>query len=386
MREVIVFSYGDARDPQTWSNVPYCATKALEKKGWIVHYENIGPQNRVERILRNLYNKCSRLIRGKSTLILAEQSLAVRRKNRHIVKKAAERFPNSDLMLFFSYSVNGNGLTCIPSVLFCDFTIEYAISNIYRREPTVLEKKLIRSQDEIIKSSELVISLFPNATKHYRQYYHGNENFYGISGHIINCLTELPPKEMAIAKKYESTRIVFVGRRKYKKAALTLLEAVRDYNAAHEQKLTVDVIGMSANELGVEYGDISEMHGVLNKGNELDKHKYYSIIMQAKCVVNTSANWAGISSIVESMWLYTPAITSAYKDFVDIFGEDISFGKYCEAENEEDLRKTLEWLFQQKTTEYEKMCNEANAAVESFTWDNCIGKVIDEWNLRGLIK
>ena len=32
MKNIIVFTYGDANNPSTWSNVPYLFTTTLEKK------------------------------------------------------------------------------------------------------------------------------------------------------------------------------------------------------------------------------------------------------------------------------------------------------------------------------------------------------------------
>lgn len=382
--KIIVFSYGDAQDPQIWSNVPYCATKALEKQGVTIHYVDFSPQRPIGKALIGLFNKISRFINGRDTQLLWQHLSIFRRRCTHTVLKAVEMHPNADLMLFFTFSQSGMHKTHVPSVLFCDFTIDYVIKCILQRKPSAIEKRLIKQQDEVISSSDLMISLFPQATEYYKQRY-STCGIYGIDGHVINSFIDLPPMEETIGNKIGSNSVVFIGRKKYRQAALTLIKSINGYNKKHNKELNVEIIGMTGQELGIGEAANIKCYGVLNKSTEAERNKYYDIVIHAKCIVNTAANWAGISSIVEAMWFYTPVITSEYNDFVKIFGNHLSFGYYCAAEDCEDLENKIECMMAKDEHGYKQMCIDAHNAVSEFTWDNCIGKVINEWKRTVII-
>jgi hypothetical protein len=49
MNEVIVFTNGDSSKLSTWSNVPYCFTETLIRRGIRVHRVDINPRPRLRK-------------------------------------------------------------------------------------------------------------------------------------------------------------------------------------------------------------------------------------------------------------------------------------------------------------------------------------------------
>jgi hypothetical protein len=75
------------------------------------------------------------------------------------------------------------------------------------------------------------------------------------------------------------------------------------------------------------------------------------------------------------MHFYNPVVTSKYKEFAQTFGEEIGFGYYCEAGSVPSLYAALEKLFHDPG--YEAMCRKAHEAVEPFTWESYVGRVLE---------
>jgi glycosyltransferase involved in cell wall biosynthesis len=76
------------------------------------------------------------------------------------------------------------------------------------------------------------------------------------------------------------------------------------------------------------------------------------------------------------MHFYNPVITSPYKEFVQTFGEEIGFGYYCEAGDVQALYEALKRLFMDSG--YEGMCKASHHAVQPFTWESYMGRVMQQ--------
>ena len=345
--------------------------------GHSVYCVNILSEKKIIRFFSKYINKIFRMIFGRDTLFLFHLFPVLKKRNNKIIKKAIDKFGNCDVLLFFSYSLSGCEVTNIPSILFCDFTIEYAIHNLHKRKVKWYEKTLITHQDKIIRSANLVVSLFPKATEHYRKYYKTN-NIYGVQGHILNCDEKVEKVDELIKTKLTSKKILFIGRKSYKQGALCLYESINLYNKTHfENPISLSIIGMNESDLGIQSNEFVKCLGVLDKNKKEEKIQYYELIRTAKCIVNTTKNWGGISSITEAMYFGTPVITTSYDEFVEIFGEKIDFGYYSEPENVEQLKNYIEKLMSMDDLDYRKMCNCSHNAVKDFTWYNCVKGILE---------
>ena len=101
INEVIMFTYGDASKPATWSNVPYCFCKSLEDKGILVRNINIDQDKATPiwcRIMRRL------------TLLFYPDSKYQYIRTKHFqkktykkIKQAVNRYPDADWCIFLNF-------------------------------------------------------------------------------------------------------------------------------------------------------------------------------------------------------------------------------------------------------------------------------------------
>ena len=57
IREVILVTAGDSKDPANWSNVPYLFAKTLESKGIIVHRVHYNPTKFIKKLYTHIAYK-----------------------------------------------------------------------------------------------------------------------------------------------------------------------------------------------------------------------------------------------------------------------------------------------------------------------------------------
>lgn len=372
---IVAFASGDPESLRTWSNVPALAIKALRDMGNTVYSVNLEPSSTLARTLLRIQNKLFRLIFGKSTMILVQHFPFWKLYTDKKVKQAVRAHKDADVLLFFSYSATGSKGCNIPSVLFCDFTIEYALKTISKRTPNLIEQKLIEHQNKILESSDAVISLFPQAAKFYSERYI-NKNIFSMKGHVINSTLSPEDENTSIKNKKNSHEILFIGRKSYKNGAIALINAVKQYNMKSKDKVDLTIIGMTEVDLMINLPIHIKCIGYLDKSDATQSKCYYDHIKKAVAIINPTKNWGGISSIVEAMWFYTPVITSAYPEFVEIFGSDIRFGKYIEPENVTDIVEKITYLMNIRQDEaYTDLCKCSHNTVKDYTWDAFAGQI-----------
>ncbi|MBZ9616150.1 glycosyltransferase [Clostridium estertheticum] len=372
-KEILVFTQGDSSLVKTWSNVPYFFTTTLEKKGYIVHRIN------TERFkfLTRCINKTMRVVFKSVTIDVHTMNIYRKFVNKSM-KKAISKYPNSDLIISTDFNYSGAQITNkIPSLVYCDWTYEYLITQIQNRKPNIIERRTIALQNKQVEISTYVIALFPRVCEYMRNIYK-NKNIYYIGNVINSDLYDV--KETIIDDKLTSSLIVFIGGYKYKAAAEALIKAIKLYNINNDRNVVLNIIGMK--QTGFEDNEFTKWHGYLDKNNSNQKKLYYDIIRKSKICINTYEQWSGFSSLVEAMYFYTPIITFPFGEMVETFGEKIKFGYYCKKNDASLIFEYISKIFNQDTKEYINMCLDAHKKVEDFTWDRYIDKLLGIVELR----
>jgi glycosyltransferase involved in cell wall biosynthesis len=375
IRELTVFSHGDSRQLSTWSNVPYFFTRTLEAKGIRVHRVNINPPSRLEHLYDNtIWRVLNKALPGGFFTKYLHTGLNHWLTQRRI-RQAVREFGGSDAFIFLSFSHSSKGLSSAPVVLFCDWTIDYYFSYFLNRKPRSFERAPLRRQDRVMEEADLVISLFPGVTDYLRTYYRNNNIVY--LGNVVNSELSVTPSEV-IERKLASKDLLFIGNRKYVEGANCLIQAYQLLKA-DDPEMKCHIIGMEAKYLE-NVPDGVTCYGYLDKAKDDQRDLYYSLLQNAKVIVNTTPKWGAFSSTIEAMHFYNPVITSPYKEFVQTFGGETAFGHYCEEGNAQALYVALKELF--RDPGYEKMCRAAHDAVKPFTWDSYMERVMEK--IRGL--
>lgn len=379
MHEITVYTYGDSNSKATWSNVPFYLTDSFERIGFKVNRINMQPNHMIESAWNRIVLRVIRLVFPKSTYTF-DRTPFFRIFARLKMKFTVKKYPQSEISISTSFSFHPGRYTSEPVVMFCDWTYQYYIAHFLHREPDILERQEIRNQQEMQKSVGLMVSLFPDVKEYIR--IHESNKTVTYLGNVINS-EKFNPSSTLISKKYSSNTCVFIGSPKYLPGLLSLLQAVKKLK--NNPEIQIDVIGITEDKVPLELrGNNVAFYGYLNKSNGEENAQYYEIVDRAKLFVNTNPEWAAFSATLDVMYHATPVVTSHYRSFVETFGDDLNFGRYCENDPEQ-LADLISSIFQMNFTEYSEWCQNARKSVEPYTWANYVRKILAELNSRNLI-
>lgn len=373
LREVTVYANGDSSKLSTWSNIPYFFTETLIGKGIKVNRVDLSPApipDFIARIIRRLFR-----ILYKDAVPSYFRSYPHYLESRCRIRRAIKTHPDSQAEFFLTFSFSAAGLTRRPVIQFCDWTYSYYLKHFERRAASIFEAGCVRREDRQIESSDLIIPLFPVSAKSMQHRYHNGEIHY--LGNVINTFYDAPQARI-VEEKLRAKHVVFIGTKKYIDGARSLIDAFSLLKPRHPDFI-LDIVGMEARDFG-ELPEGVQCYGYLDKGVERDRKLYYSLLEQARIFVNTTPKWGAFSATLEAMYFYTPVVVAPYAEFVETFGEDISFGGYCEKDSPETLCARIEAILDHPS--YPDMCMHAHEAVKDFTWDRFIEQLLDLLNDR----
>jgi glycosyltransferase involved in cell wall biosynthesis len=287
-----------------------------------------------------------------------------------IIRRSIKKYPNTDLYVSTSFSFSPKDYTNKKVVLFCDWTLEYVIEKIAQKQPIKLEKRIIEKQNMIMKNADKLITLFPDVEDFYKDKF--SEIQINYIGNVINSEYVSKGRVLELVKgRISKNKIVFIGKKYYKAGLHSLLEAVEIIKERWD--INVDVIGMG--KFDYDSSVNVTFHGYLDKSIEIQKKKYYEIIEDARVIVNTTPNWAGFSSMLESMHHGLPVVVTPYQSFIETFGNDIQFGYYSD-NNPQNIAKSLKQIFKMQKDEYKEMSLAAYNATLNYTWGNYVEKFL----------
>lgn len=394
MKKVIFICSGDSKDASTWSNVPYCFSNCLEKKGielirinirapdWISYFYNY-----FVRTTLNYITKKETVYFGRTRIKnkLTEQYI------KHIVKK----HKGANFCIFINCQYY-NKYNSIPSLVFFDWSFEYELRKRRKIEPNFFQKRNCNQEREALTHADIVVSMFKVCAEEMNEMY-PEANIRYLGGNVINDLSGLRLKrkdqsvmskddrlknssnevivEDLLEKKAKSKKLLFIGRKStYLEAAKKLIEAFKLLKEEEAYKdYSLDIVGCAASDFDSLPEGVT-CYGFLNKSEENDRKTYYDLLLNAKVLVNANPNWGAYSSTIEAMYFYTPVIVSPYKDFVEDFGTEINFGIYNEVFTKESLVFNIITILNDR--DYSKICQCAHETVKEYTWDNYVDKLL----------
>ena len=371
MKKIVIISEGDANNPKTWSNIPYFLMKSLENDGNKVYTIDVGPNKYINYFFNKIIYPFIQLIDGKDSEYKFNRTVIYDKYCKYKIRKSLKKIGNIDVTISTSYSFAPVIHKNYKIILLCDWTFEYHIENYKKREPTNLELKAIRRQEEVINSANVVISLFPNIAKIMNQKY-ANVKYIG---NVINIDDNL---KINLDYKYNSNSILFIGGKRYVEGAKTLIKSVQYLNEEKHMNLNLNIIGLNENDLNINKKDYINYYGYLNKINGSDHDIYYKLIKNAKICINTTPIWAGFSSIIEAMFLYTPIITSKYESFENTFGKKFDSNFYSD-NNYITLSEKIMMIANLNKALYFDLCKEMKNMVSDMTWSQYVKRLENEF-------
>lgn len=368
-KEVTIFSYGDSNDLSTWSNVPFFLAEALENKNIKLNRVNVIP-NRLVRVLWNKVVLSILRLFFKDTTYTFERTPFFRFLVNIKMWRTVKKFNNTDIFIAISFSFHPKKFTNKPVVMFCDWTYDYYFDYFKKREPDILERQEIKNQYALQKSVDAMFVLFPDVCTYVKEKGICKNVFY--LGNVVNSKRYFLTVD-TIKKKYNNNEIIFIGSSKYLPGLKILVSVfLRLSDSFPSSKL--NIIGITKKELKVNDERINFL-GYLNKSNEHENSIYYDSVNKAKVFVNTTPEWASFSAALDVMYHFTPVITSQYRSFQETFGNSINFGLYS-SNDKDELEEKLNEILGENFDSYKKRCLNARNAVEPFSWDTYVKKML----------
>lgn len=369
IKEINVFTNGDALKLSTWSNFPYFFTETLEEKGIKVNRINTQPNKIFKTIYRFTIWQILKRTKKYDTYDYYRTNINRFFVNK-IIKDSIKKYSNADVNLFLNFSFTAKQYSNKPTILFGDWTYEYFFPYFKNRKPSNLEQQFINKENYCIETADAVFVMFPKIATQMQKRYH-NKNIFYPNAYFINTKTKNSSTEI-IDKKLKHNRIIFIGTIKYKEGAMLLINATKHIIHKYPD-IEIHIIGMKEHDFNI-LPKFVKCHGYLDKAKDSDREKYYDLMETSKLYVNTTPKWSAYSSAVEAMYFYTPIITTAYDDFVETFGKEIDFGIYNQQEN--NLSNEIINILENE--HYTQLCVNSNLAVKDFTWSNYIDKFLEK--------
>ncbi len=370
IKEITCFCWGDSHELKTWSNVPYYFTRGLETSGLKVNRIDLKKGQQifiyVGDVISKIFNKFykEKIYYDYSRTKICDFIINIK------MRKAVRKFPDTDLFLSLSFSFNAKKYTDKINVMFCDWSIYYAIEKFGLRSPIFAEKGGIYRQNQYLKACDYNITLFPDVESYYKLKSFNNIKYLG---NVINSEElSIYDKNDILEEKKISNRICFIGKRHYKEGLEELVKAF--LHIADKYNLYLDIIGFDS--LKGNINDRIVFWGYLDKANMHDNRRYYDIIKKAKIIINTTPKWAGFSSMIEAMYWYTPVIVTKYENFSQTFGDDIEFGYYCDNDYY-NIMRYISMIFEMEPDKYISKCNIAHSVTNGFTWSEYVKKFLE---------
>ena len=247
IRTVNVFSPGDSRSITLWSNVPYMLCRALERCGCRVNridYHDNAFRRR--KWLKPLVRLCD-VIRLFGINFSVYTWFYYRSADRTI-READRKFP-ADLQITTSFDMC-NRFSAKPNVVIGDWTQEYLYRRRLHRRVKGHDRVRILRQKQAIERSDYVVSLFPQCAEDMRAHY-DNPRIFHLGCNAVNSVYDgvFDPEAVCRAKA-SSRKILFVGRKRYLRAARLLVESFADL-VSSQPDAELHIVGLSASDLKV---------------------------------------------------------------------------------------------------------------------------------------
>ena len=376
--EVTILTYGDSNDINLWSNLPYFIAKACE--------ENVGKTNRFDvyypqRKIKFLFDKTIRRIVKvfkRKTTYCYERSIIHHIVCMRLMKRAVKNYPNTDLFICLSFSWNTSRYSTKPCINLCDWTYEFLIKQDIKKTVDWFEHHEIERQKRVLESSTLC-DVWRIECKNLIRQSMPCVNLTVEHSKAVNCLYDISSLQADyIENKYTSNVYVFIGAQRYIEGARVFCEVMNDFNnKGYDFKAYL--IGINESALNKE----RKLHknikcvGYLDKGDMENCNVYYELIKSSKVVINTNSDFVSLAGIIESQYLYTPAIISKNYQTISEYGEKLCSGWYCN-NTVKELHDMIMYVNSIDYDEYKNTCQYAHNIYHNATYDKYVQSIIKQ--------
>ena len=365
---ILIVAAGDAEKTTTWSGVPNHVVRELRHAGHIVKCIDL---SRVSYIVpfRVLFNRVIRkILRWFRWVPFEVTKFGIWLVHLWLVRQV-RRFNDADVIFCFSFCIDASGIDK-PVVLIHDWTNGYMQAMFHHRQMTFFEQMGDKNQFSAMRTARKVICLYPKSADYIRNYV-GERVKYYCNPVNIDKIVDFQER---IKKGIKSKHILLIGGITYSDNVSCVIRAAEKSGVSG---LVIDIVGAVPSNVSSAMISIN-CHGYLNKDKKEDCDKYYSLIENSRCLINVRKGWGGGSSIAEALYCGLPVIVGDYPDIVGMYGNDESFGYYCQQEDADKLASKIKKMFALSDEQYISMCQSAIMKTRGCTYKNLIDKILGD--------
>lgn len=372
----ITFLYnGDSSNINEWSNFPYFITQTFEERGYDINRVNM--RIRYIGILYDIFitsfikkflsrDTSYNFLRSRLRGYLIERKL----------RKVVDRYSDTDLFFCISDNFNTYKYSNTKCIMLCDWTYEFEIIHELGKSIDKWEKYYCEKQKIMMEKAYSNIILRDECRNFIKENY-GTIDIYERHIDVVNCALKDIDRATIMKRKIDSTKIVFIGAKRYIGGAIELLRCIKDNPIWFENK-KVYFIGIDKEDVDFKLLDnIKErcvFCGYLNKAKEDESKYYYDLLLEAKICINTNKDFVSIAGLMEACYLYNPVIVSKHYQTIAYYGDQISGGFYAD-NTEYDIMKKLKTIYEMEEKEYCELCDKSHENFADKTWNS----LVNEW-------
>jgi glycosyltransferase involved in cell wall biosynthesis len=382
-----LFTLGNARDINTWSNVPYFFHRALLARDVGVTPVDITPfDNPAFRLFRGWWDIRSRF--ASCTGLIESWDLYRTKVNHDLtnvkVRAASRTHASADLNVFLTFSFSSHRYSTTPVVLYCDRTYEHYLEEC-ARTPTPRDRAFIAIERDNLAHADLVLAMSEVCRDFVDSRYKTRRLAHLQPG--INVENSAIDTHDLVARKERHHDILFIGRGAHKRGVDILIKAFTMFNQRQGRRFVLRVVGIRREELTPEFQvarDDVQFYGYLDRNLPRERDLYDSLMQSARLFVfpTRPAPIAGV--LKEAKLNCTPVIIARVPGAAERVTHDHD-GVLVDRLEPEDFARHMEALVTD-VSRWRRLAHNAHASIEHSTWSSAAGSFLTIVERTGLVR
>jgi glycosyltransferase involved in cell wall biosynthesis len=368
--EINLFTYGDSSNIKTFSSFPYYFSNGLIKNGVQVNRIDISIDTWIleislqfSRIEKILFRPLSRKPTHSDLYSSRLRMLSVM----HKVRKAIQYHPCADFNFFMNYDYPIYCLSKIPTVYYCDQTLEQSYKANNKTALTKDEIFYLEAQKNALTHAKIIFSTWPT-TIDFLQNEWKLSNVYPKNVVGISIDPPVDSSDELINLKCSNREILFIGRDIYGRGLDILIKAFKLFNQRSQNNYRLNIVGFSRKDLiTLDLDESIHCYKYLSKDSPEDYRVYVDLLRRARLFVFPARSDLLAIAMLEALLYHTPVIASSVygieKYIQDGFNGLVINGTSPEAYSQAIEKMTLDSKL------WRSLAKNAGKSVRKYTWE-----------------
>ena len=309
---VNLFTYGDALDLNTWSNLPYYFRRALLARDVRVQPIDLTPSTLALTGIGGLsdlraraaslfgHDRATDVFRTKASYWLVHRN----------VRSAVRQHADADVNVFMTFSFSSYRYSPVPVIHYCDRTYEQHLEDRGRAVASA-DRAFIQVERSNLEHAALVLTTSVVCRDFIRARYTAKRVEHLKAGLNVEPIHIDAPS--LIAQKEASKHILFIGRGAHKRGVDILIDAFTMFNQRQGGTYTLHIVGIGLQELPVRLQtarDDIRFYGYLDRTVAEQGQRYDQLMKSARLFVFPTRPGPIAGVIREAQLNCTPVIIS----------------------------------------------------------------------------